>query len=112
VVESDKQQVASNASTIGGNLALGFIVGGVSAGGNLSAVLSILARDNGLLPRLTGVHLSVPLVVASVAVPEKFKEEYLSYEQNRNALGLNAEAVNVVESATHLSLQSEYTKLT
>ena len=78
-------------------MSLGFIVGGISAGANLSAVLSILARDTGLTPNLTGVHLSIPLVIASSAVPEKFKGDYLSFEQNRDAPILNVELMSVIE---------------
>ena len=93
-------------------MSLGFIVGGVSAGANLSAVLSILARDTGLSPGITGVHLSIPLVVASGAVPDRFKSEYLSYEQNRNAPQLTAESLNFVERAFRQSLNRESRKLT
>lgn len=82
-------------------------MGGVSAGGSLSAVLSILARDTGLNPGLTGAHLSIPLAVASGAVPEKFKGEYLSYEQNRNAPILNAEDLGIVERGIHYPLHDE-----
>ena len=82
-------------------------MGGVSAGGNLAAVISILARDTGLTPGLTGVHLNVPLVIASGVVPERFKSEYLSFEQNRNAPQLTAEALGYVESLSHQALHNE-----
>lgn len=41
----------------------GFIVGGASAGGNLSAVVCQLGRDNGLTPPLTGQYLCVPALL-------------------------------------------------
>ena len=50
---------------------LGFIVGGSSAGGNLSAVMCQLTRDEGLTPPLTGQYLSVPALLWMDAVPEK-----------------------------------------
>lgn len=54
----------------------GFIVGGASAGGNLSAVICQLARDDGLDPPLTGQYLCVPALLWTDAVPEKWKAEY------------------------------------
>ncbi|KAI1620253.1 Alpha/Beta hydrolase protein [Exophiala viscosa] len=46
--------VAVNAQSIGGELSKGFLTCGVSAGGNLTNMCSILARDEGLRPNLTG----------------------------------------------------------
>ena len=56
----------------------GFIVGGASAGGNLSAVMCQLGRDEGLDPPLTGQYLCVPALLWSSVVPEKWKAEYRS----------------------------------
>ena len=65
----------------------GFIVGGTSAGGNIAAVLSHLARDHDLVPSLTGIWLSIPPILADDVVPNQFKHKYLSYEELRNAPG-------------------------
>ena len=46
--------VAANAPSIGGDLSKGFLTCGVSAGGNLTNMCAILARDEGLQPQLTG----------------------------------------------------------
>ncbi|KAK3714226.1 hypothetical protein LTR37_008028 [Vermiconidia calcicola] len=56
----------------------GFIVGGASAGGNLSAVVCQLGRDEGLEPPLTGQYLCVPALLWNDVVPEKWKAEYRS----------------------------------
>ena len=56
----------------------GFIVGGSSAGGNLSAVMCQIARDEGLNPPLTGQNLSVPALLSLSVVPEKWKDDYRS----------------------------------
>lgn len=73
---------AANASSLAANPKLGFIVGGASAGGNLTAVMTHLARDEGLSPPLTGQYLCCPALLHDGNVPEKFKPEYLSRTQN------------------------------
>ncbi|CAK4033077.1 AB hydrolase superfamily [Lecanosticta acicola] len=76
------QWVAKNASPSNsifpGDPAKGFIVGGASAGGHLSAVMCQLGRDNGLNPPLTGQYLGFPVLLWHDVVPEKFKSEYRS----------------------------------
>ncbi|KAK4496565.1 hypothetical protein PRZ48_012545 [Zasmidium cellare] len=63
----------------------GFIVGGASAGGNLSAVMCQIGRDEGLNPPLTGQYLCVPSLLWQDVVPEEYKEDY----QSRYNSGLN-----------------------
>lgn len=62
----------------------GFIVGGSSAGGNLSAVMCQIARDNALEPPLTGQNLCVPALLAHSVVPEKWKMEYRSRNESQD----------------------------
>lgn len=62
----------------------GFIVGGSSAGGNLSAVMCQIARDEGLNPPLTGQNLCVPALLSHNVVPEKWKSEYRSRNESEN----------------------------
>ncbi|KAG2413118.1 hypothetical protein HFD88_010677 [Aspergillus terreus] len=76
---------AANASKLIANPEKGFVIGGDSAGGNISAVISHLARDEQIFPPLTGVWLNVPETVAQEALPEKYKSEHTSYAQNRDA---------------------------
>lgn len=75
-------QAASNASSLHANPARGFVIGGGSAGGNITAVLSHLARDEHLYPPLTGQYLCVPALLPSSVVPDEYKPEYLSREHN------------------------------
>ncbi|KAG4025255.1 hypothetical protein MFRU_062g00080 [Monilinia fructicola] len=75
----------------------GFLVGGISAGANFSAVVSHLYRDEKLSPPLTGVYLSIPPVVSHKVVPEKYKSTYLSYEQNKDAPLLNREVAQIFD---------------
>ncbi|KAK7035488.1 hypothetical protein VNI00_011781 [Paramarasmius palmivorus] len=66
-------QVASHPEEFSADLKKGFIVAGASAGGNLSAVLSHLAREDPFFKDkpITGQHLQVPLVCHPKAYPEK-----------------------------------------
>ena len=63
----------------------GFIVGGESAGGNISTVLAHMAVDEKLSPPLTGQFLSAATFFGHDNVPEKYKAQYLSYDQNQNS---------------------------
>ncbi|KAL4875463.1 Alpha/Beta hydrolase protein, partial [Aspergillus karnatakaensis] len=91
---------ASHASILNATPEKGFIVGGESAGGNLGAVISHQARDNNLSPPLTGIWLNSPAVIAPSALPEKYRDEYTSYEQNANGpLFSAAEGAALIESA-------------
>lgn len=74
---------AANAHSFGADPSQGFIVGGTSAGGNLTAVLAHLARDEGLSPPLTGQYLAIPAVGGKEFIPEKYHDRYFSLEQNR-----------------------------
>lgn len=67
-----------------GDLSQGFIIGGASAGGNLSAVVCQLARDDGLDPPLTGQYLCVPALLWPDSVPEKWKSEYRSQFESKS----------------------------
>lgn len=86
---------ADNAKSWGADPSVGFVVGGTSAGGNLSAVVAHLARDEKLSPPLTGQHLIIPAVLPAAVVPDKYKEYYLSYEQNRFAPILPVAAIDM-----------------
>jgi len=69
------------------------VVGGISAGANLTAVVSHLYRDDKLSPPLTGLYLSILPTLAPADVPEQYKDRYLSMKQNVNAPVLDVEAV-------------------
>ncbi|KAL0570713.1 hypothetical protein V5O48_011247 [Marasmius crinis-equi] len=78
---------ASHPDKFSASLKKGFIVGGTSAGANLSAVLSHLARDDAFFKDkpLTGQLLHIPAVVHYDAIPDKYKSSLLSLEQNKDA---------------------------
>ncbi|OCH90772.1 hypothetical protein OBBRIDRAFT_834762 [Obba rivulosa] len=77
----------SNASLLSASLPKGFIVGGMSSGGNLTAVITHRARDDPFFVghKITGQVLMIPTVLHPDAHPEEYKSELLSVEQNRFA---------------------------
>lgn len=79
--------VAINESTLDTDLSKGFVIGGGSAGGNLSIVTAHRAAKEKLFPPITGVLTSIPVCVSKETVPEKYKELWVSREQNANAPG-------------------------
>jgi hypothetical protein len=91
-------QTAAHFEELGGNPKKGFLVGGISAGGNFGTVVSHLYRDDELSPPLTGVYLSIPACMGPDVVPAKYKNVYLSREQNKNAPILNAESMGLFDS--------------
>lgn len=81
--------VAKNASSIGGDLTKGFILGGISAGGNCSVLSPYMARDEGLQPPITGTFF------ACTGMPHKladligrhhdlFPGKLVSWEENKD----------------------------
>ena len=86
---------AKNGEAFGADLSKGFVIGGTSAGGNITAVLAHLARDEGLSPRLTGQYLAIPAVGGNETIPEKYQDRWLSFEQNKVVPVLPVEAVDM-----------------
>ncbi|KAI1100511.1 putative lipase/esterase [Jackrogersella minutella] len=61
---------------------LGFIIGGGSAGGNITAILAHIARDEKLNPPLTGQYLCVPVIMCMTPptlISPSYRSEYLSH---------------------------------
>lgn len=72
-------------------------MGGISAGANLAAVVAHLYKDKKQSPPLTGQYLSLPTTCDPEALPSKYKEVYLSREQNRDGLILNQKSIDLFE---------------
>jgi acetyl esterase/lipase len=86
---------SEKAKSWGADPTKGFVIGGTSAGGNITAVLAHLARDEKLSPPLTGQSLAIPAVLPEAKVPEKYKPYFLSYEQNKDAPILPVAAIDM-----------------
>ncbi|KAK4545793.1 hypothetical protein LTR36_002747 [Oleoguttula mirabilis] len=85
--------IAAHASELGADPALGFVVGGVSAGGNLTAVVTALSIEEKLNPPITGQWLCTPALMDEQHVPEKYKKYFLSREHNAHAPVLDRAAL-------------------
>lgn len=77
----------------------GFIVGGSSSGAHSASVLTRLYLDEGLSPPLTGQFLSCGGYINPSAVPPKFKDVYLSREQNTDAPVLTTKFLRFFQDA-------------
>jgi len=86
-----------HAPELNADITKGFILGGISAGANFTAVLAHCARDDPILHgKLTGQLLLLPTVVHADAVPEQYKSELLSMEQNKDAPLLGKSLMNTI----------------
>ncbi|CZT23344.1 related to Putative sterigmatocystin biosynthesis lipase/esterase STCI [Ramularia collo-cygni] len=91
------QWIAANASSLGADPSKGFIVGGVSAGANITAVIAQKYLDEGISPPMTGLWLSVPLLFSfKENVPEKYRDQWFSREQNKDAPVLDGNALDAI----------------
>jgi len=88
-------QAAANASKLKADPSKGFIIGGTSAGGNMAAACALLARDEKLSPPLTGLCLLIPALMDYRVIPEKYKDDIKSYEQNKDAPILGMSSINL-----------------
>jgi acetyl esterase/lipase len=100
---------ASHPELHGGDLSKGFIVAGVSAGANMAATIAHLARDDEMSLALTGCWLSIPSLLAPSVVPDRYKKDYLSREQNKDAPILNQGALALFRSLSRPSPELQTT---
>ena len=100
---------ANASSSLGADSSKGFLLGGVSAGGNITAVVAQKAVEEGMSPPLTGLWLCVPLLFPSIdQVPDKYKELWFSHEQNKDAPVLNQDAIAAVGKHLEPDATSEW----
>ncbi|KAH6952539.1 Alpha/Beta hydrolase protein [Ilyonectria sp. MPI-CAGE-AT-0026] len=62
----------------------GLVIGGASAGASIANAVVYLNRDLGSPIKVTGQFLSVAPLIPPPLVPEKYKDDYVSHEQNKN----------------------------
>jgi len=100
---------AENAKSIEADPAQGFILGGISAGANITLVLSHEAQKSGLDPPLTGLWECVPLTFRKLEhVPEKYRELWFANEQNVEVPVLDKESVDLYHEFAEPDLDSEW----
>ncbi|KAJ7650749.1 Alpha/Beta hydrolase protein [Roridomyces roridus] len=81
-----------NQALLSADVKKGFLIGGLSAGGHLTAVLAHRARDDPWFEgrRITGHIMQVPGLCHPEAVPEEYKGSLFSFKQNEFAPTLTA----------------------
>ncbi|KAH7109480.1 alpha/beta hydrolase fold-domain-containing protein [Dendryphion nanum] len=82
--------IAEHAEELGADTSKGFIIGGGSAGANFVPVLARRAITEGLKPDITGQWIAVPVMFQNHTVPSKYREIWMSWEQNKHAVLINA----------------------
>lgn len=93
---AETRQVSQNVDKLGINPSKGFIIGGTSSGADISLTISHLYRDAETLHPLTGVYAPITSGVNHQTVPEKYKEYFLSYEQNAKVPVFSAESMKFI----------------
>ena len=89
--------LAENASSIGADPTAGFILGGVSAGGNVTAVTAQRSMKEKLAHPLTGLWVCIPVLLSDENCPPKYKELFFSRTQNAEAPVFNMDAIKHVD---------------
>ncbi|KAF2222847.1 Alpha/Beta hydrolase protein [Elsinoe ampelina] len=100
--------LTQNYSSLSASPNKGFLIGGISAGGNLSLVLAQNAIEQSISPPITGLWLCVPLAFPTKShVPEAFQPFYLARQENANAAILGEKTI---EAFHHHCGQDESSK--
>lgn len=97
--------LAKNASSIGADPSAGFCLGGVSAGGAITACLAEKSVNEKLSPPLTGIWLCVPSTCWPNP-PAGYEDVYLSREQSKNAPILNSGDVETLLASLKVDSKS------
>lgn len=74
------QWITANEHALGASLTTGFVLGGISSGGNLASVIAQKTVNEGLSPPLTGVWASTPILLDGDIVPVRYKDVWFSRE--------------------------------
>lgn len=76
----------------------GFLVGGESSGGEMAVIAAHLYVNDKLDPPLTGIYAAMPGGVNHQTVPEKYRDRFISLEQNADAPVLSRSSVDFIWS--------------
>ncbi|RPB16701.1 hypothetical protein P167DRAFT_532246 [Morchella conica CCBAS932] len=91
--------VSANPDKLNADLTKGFIIGGTSAGANMSSIVAHLARDENLTPPLTGQLLSQGNFFSRGHldfIPEELRAEYTSDIDNKDAVIISAKSMEYI----------------
>ncbi|KAI9039836.1 non-cytosolic lipase-like A protein [Aspergillus affinis] len=98
----------TNAALLGANLTLGFIVGGVSAGGNLAISVTHRSILSPLASPITGLWTAIPPTTNEngSSIPEEALSSWISRAQNADAPCLSFQDLVYLQSLLHVDPMS------
>lgn len=88
--------MAQNHINLGINPARGFLVAGESNGADIALAIAHLYADDAVWPPITGLYISAPQAMNREAVPEKYRDSFISLEQNANAVLLPTKSLDFI----------------
>lgn len=103
--EAHTGQLAQNHADLNINPSRGFIVAGESNGADIALALAhMYAEEQPPSPPLTGLFVACPMAMNRDTVPEKYKDFYISMDQNAKSPIHTAESIDFVicESVVHV----------
>lgn len=101
-------QTAENVQSLGIGPEKGFLVGGESSGAEMAVIAAHLYVNDKLSPPLTGIYAAIPGGVNHQTVPEKYKDRFISLEQNADAPILSRSSVDFIWSELfHCSINAK-----
>ncbi len=103
------QWIAENATRplLGADPSKGFVLGGMSAGACLTAVLTRKFQEERLAHPLTGQWLACAPIMDYDTCPEKYKSYYVSHEQNAESPVMPQESFQKLADITQWNMKSE-----
>jgi acetyl esterase/lipase len=90
---------AKHAASLGINASKGLLISGTSAGADLCLAVSCLCHESGMSPPLTGVFASIMTGLDAGTVPERYRDRFLSMEQNKDSHLLSTDSITFFRSA-------------
>lgn len=99
--------LAENASSLGADPSVGFVLGGVSAGGALAIVSAQRAMKEKLAHPLTGLWACIPVTLEDQIVPAEYKHMWHSRKQNEDVPLLNGKAIENIRGLYKPDVTSE-----
>ncbi|KAL1311508.1 hypothetical protein AAFC00_001631 [Neodothiora populina] len=97
-----------NAASLGADPRKGFVLGGTSAGGQLSAVTAQKYVGEKLAPPLTGIWLSIPAILAhDFPPPKEYQDVFFSRDQNADAPILTSSAIDMIDEVYAMDHSSD-----
>jgi acetyl esterase/lipase len=91
------------------NPSRGFIIAGESNGADMALVLAHLyAEEMASLPPVTGLYLACPYAMNQKTVPEKYKDRFISMNQQHEGPWMPAEGIEYIVSCEPTSFPPTY----